>query len=102
MTDTSTVSIEVKGLMPGRGGGKLLAWAVVELMVDGVSITLQGITVMRRRDSLAEVVLPSCRTPDGSLAPAVVLPDELEDAVMRAILAEVSPNRTAVPVQTEA
>ena len=102
MTDTSTVSVEVKVVIPARGGGKLIAWAVVELTVDGISIVLQGVTIIRRRDGMAEVVLPSCRAPDGGLAPAVVLPDELEDAVMRAILAEVSPGRMAVPVQSEA
>lgn len=96
---TSTASIEVIRLDHTPGRGRLLGWAMVEVTLDGVAVTLQGVTVRRRQDGRAEVGMPSCRAPDGSLVPSVALPDELDDAIARAVLDMYAPG--AVPVQVE-
>lgn len=99
--DTSTVSVTVLRLDPAHGRGRLLAWAMVEIILDGVAVVLQGVTVLRRTDGRAEVGMPSCRAPDGSMVPAMVMPDELDDAVSAAVLDVFVPGGVPVLVTRE-
>ena len=86
VTDTSPVTVEVLDLVHLHGHGKLIGLAQVEIILDGVAIVLQGWRLMRRVDGLAEVEPPVYRHVDGDMVPAIVLPDELEEAVARAVL----------------
>lgn len=71
-------------MLPGRR--RLMGLAQVEVTLDGVAIVLQGVRILRRADGLSYVEPPCFRHTDGDMIPAVVLPEELEDAVARAVL----------------
>lgn len=86
--ETGTVTVEVLGLEPVHGRGVLVGLAVVELVIEGVSILLQGVQVQRRPDGALVARMPSFRPPSGPSAPGVVLPPELEDAVAVRVLEE--------------
>ena len=53
---------------------------------------------MRRPDGLAEVEMPLHRHVDGELVPSIVAPEELEDAIARAVLERVAPRALVVAV----
>lgn len=89
--ETGTVSVQVVALEPVHGCGVLVCLAVVELVVEGVEIRLQGVQVLQQRDGTLVVRMPSFRPPSGPSAPGVVLPPELEDAVARLVLEEFAP-----------
>ncbi len=80
-----------------RGRGGLIGLAIVELALDGVPIVLQGVRIVRRPDGLAVVEPPCYRHTDGGLVPAVVLPEELEDAIARLVLRHLAPAAMLVP-----
>ncbi|MFC7552648.1 hypothetical protein ACFQU7_10855 [Pseudoroseomonas wenyumeiae] len=86
MSETQTVRYEVLGIEPVRGAGKLVALAVVEVEVEGVTFTLQGVQVRQ------EAAGPVCQAPvfrhpkDGRWLPAVVLPPALADAIAVEVL----------------
>lgn len=72
------------------GAGKLIALAAVELVIDGVALTLHGLQVQRGRQAGAEataVSLPRYRTPSGDGRSAITLPDELKRPIADAVLA---------------
>lgn len=86
VTETTTVNIEVMGVEPVRGTGRLLGLAIVRLEFDGVELTLQGVQVTRAASGLS-VQAPQFRHPrDGRWLSAVLLPDELRDAIGREVL----------------
>ncbi len=87
MAETTSVSFTVVGLERLRDRGRLLAFANVEVEVDGVVVKLQGIGVVRRRDGSLECEAPRFRHPDGRWLPAVVLPGELTGAIAAEVLA---------------
>lgn len=60
--------------------------AQVQVMLDVVDTVLQGVSIQRRADGLSYVEPPCYRHTDGDMVPAIVLPEELEDAVARAVL----------------
>ncbi len=97
MTETSPVTVEVLCLDRPHGRGRLVGTATVEMLLDGVSIILQGVRVLRRPDGMAVVEMPCCRHQSGELVPAVVLPVELEEAVARQVLHEIAPGGIVVP-----
>ena len=80
------VRYEVLGIETVRGAGRLVALAVVVLEVEGVSLTLQGVQVVRDGESL------TCRAPTfrhprtGCAWPAVVLPPVVAAAVAAEVL----------------
>ena len=74
-------------MLPGRG--RLLGMAQVEIVLDGVAIVLQGVRILRRGDGWAYIEPPCYRHTDGDMVPAVALPEDLEDAMARAVLERV-------------
>lgn len=93
MTDTSSVGFEVRSIEPVHGAGRLVALAVVAVDIDGVELVLQGVQVMREPDGGWRVRPPVWRHPgSGAWVPAVVLPDELRDAIGAEVLARISPD----------
>lgn len=91
MTGTSPATVEVLSLTLSRAPGRLIGLAVVEVVLDDVPIVLQGVRVLRRADGMAVVEMPAYRHSSGELLPAVVLPDELDEAVQRQVLHELAP-----------
>lgn len=83
---TTPATIEVLDVTMLAGRGRLMGTARVELVIGGVSVLLQGVRLVRRADGLTSVEPPSVRHVDGDLIPAVVLPQELEDAIAREVL----------------
>ena len=57
-----------------------------EVTLDGVAIILQGVRILRRPDGLSYVEPPCYRHTDGDMVPAVLPPEELENAIARAVL----------------
>ena len=99
MSETASVSLSVLEVERFTGRGRLFGFAQVELVLDGVQIILQGVRIVRRPDGLAAVEPPCYRHSDGDLVPAVVLPEELDDALARAVLERVAaPGAVMVPV----
>jgi len=90
--DSVPVQFTVIGVELVRGAGRLIGLAVVELDVAGVVLTLQGVQVLRRPDGTAECRAPVWRHPaSGRHVPAVVLPDELRDALAAEVLGMLAP-----------
>jgi hypothetical protein len=73
---------------PIGGKGRLIGLAIVELVLDGVAITLQGVKLTRQPDGGLKCESPCFRHPDGRWLPAVCLPDELARAIGDAVFAE--------------
>lgn len=91
MTETSTVRFEVRGIERAHGG-RVVALAIVALDVDGVELVMQGVQVLRAAGGGLEVRAPMWRHPTGRWIPAVVLPDELRDAIGAEVLARIFPD----------
>lgn len=88
MTDTVPVRFEVRQVEPVHGCGKLVGLAVVAMDVAGVELVLQGVQVVWDRHGCLTVRAPVWRHPgSGQWVPAVVLPDELRDAIGQEVLA---------------
>jgi stage V sporulation protein G len=71
--------------------GQIIALAAVEIELDGVAFTINGLQVVRTREASSGreatgVALPRYRAPDGQWRPAVDLPDELREPITTAIL----------------
>lgn len=98
MTDTSAVRFEVRGIERVHGAGRLVALAIVAVDIEGVELVLQGVQVMREPDGGWRVRAPVWRHPgSGKWVPAVVLPDELRDAIGAEVMARVSPDAIRLP-----
>ncbi len=98
VSGTTTATVEVLSLATVRGRGRLIGMAMVEVVLDGVPIILQGVRVLRRADGMAVVEMPCHRHTDGDLVPAVVLPEELEEEVCRQVLHRAAPASAGVAV----
>jgi stage V sporulation protein G len=80
---TTVVTFTVTEVEQVRGAGRLVALAKVELELDGVVLVMQGVRVMRDRDGIA-IQPPRFRAPrTGDWIPALLLPDELGQAIAR-------------------
>ena len=80
--ETETVTFSVVGVERVYGRGDLVALAIVELELAGVSMTLQGLQVRRVSLDRITVALPAFKHPrDGVMRTAIVLPAELSDAI---------------------
>lgn len=101
MSETSTVTIEVLDVTMLGGRRRLQGLAQVEIVLDGVAMILQGVRIMRRADGLSYCEPPCYRHTDGDMIPAVVLPEELEEAVARAVLERAGGQLRLVPAGTE-
>jgi stage V sporulation protein G len=82
---TIQARIAVVNLAPVQGG-RLVALADVELLLDGVSIILHGVQV-RADGAGTEVTLPKYRAADGSWHSAITLPDELKGPMGDVVIA---------------
>jgi hypothetical protein len=87
MTDTIGVSFTVTELRRLRSAGHLLALATVEIDLDGVALTLHGVQVLRLPNGKLQCRAAHYRAQTGQWLPAVTLPEELEVAIGREILA---------------
>ena len=84
--ETETVSFSVVGVERVLGRGDLVALAIVELALHGISMTLQGIQVRHMAGNRITVTLPAFKHPrDGMMRTAIVLPRELADAIGSAV-----------------
>lgn len=80
MSATTTAVIETISLTPTAGSSNLLALAEAVVVLDGVPVTICGIQV-RGSGSGSSIHLPCYRAPGGDWRAAVILPDELKDAL---------------------
>lgn len=88
MTESVPVRFEVLGTEPVHGAGRLVALANVALDVAGLELTLQGVSVTRDGRGALAVRGPVWRHPgSGRWLPALLLPDELQQAIGNAVLA---------------
>jgi stage V sporulation protein G len=74
------------------GQGRLLALASVELVIEGITLVLHGVQVVRLKHPVTGqeatgVDLPRYRAPDGTWRPAIDLPPELRKPLGDAVLA---------------
>ncbi|CUW39905.1 protein of unknown function [Magnetospirillum sp. XM-1] len=56
------------------------------VVFDGIEMIIQGVKV-RADDKSTEVSLPTYRAPDGSWRAAIILPDEIKDAISDTVIA---------------
>lgn len=90
LTDTSSVRFEVRSI-EWANSGRLVALATVAIDIEGVELVLQGIQIMREPDGTWTVRAPRWRHPgSGKWVPAVVLPDELQDAIGVEVLGRIT------------
>ena len=89
MTDPETVSasITVAGVHRTPGSGRLLALASVAIDLDGIELALHGVQIVRLPTGRLRCQAPHYRGPTGAWLPAVTLPEELEIAIGREVLA---------------
>ena len=73
---SSAVSITVLSVTPA-GAGKLLALASVELVIDGVQLTIHGIQALRVEPIGTTIELPKYRETTGEWQTVISLPDDL-------------------------
>lgn len=80
--DTTPVRFTVIGLELVTDAGRLVALAIIEIEIAGVSLTLQGVQVRRNAAGGLSVVAPQFRHPrTGRWVPGVLLPEELASAM---------------------
>ena len=84
--DTATVSFTLISLERARGRGRLFGLADAEILIEGISLTVQGIRVIYEPDGSLLVQPPRFRHPDGHWLEAVVLPPELAVAIAAEVL----------------
>ncbi len=86
MSESATVTFAVFGMERFSGLGRLVGLAEVEVVVDGVPITVQGIRILQRPGGGLAAEPPRFRHPDGRWIPSVGLPQALSDAIAAAVL----------------
>jgi len=85
MADTSTVTFTVIDVERVEGAGRLAALAAIEIVLDGVALTMQGLRVLRHNNRITTEA-PRYRNPrTGQWRPALILPDELGRAIAREV-----------------
>ncbi|EME67523.1 hypothetical protein H261_23070 [Paramagnetospirillum caucaseum] len=84
--DTASVTISTIHITHLRNAGKLRALADVEVVFDGIEMTIQGVQV-RADGKSTEVSLPKYRAPDGSWRAAIILPEEIKGAISDTVIA---------------
>jgi hypothetical protein len=62
-------------------------WLRLEVNIGGIELTLSGIEVVRTSNGKLQARAARYRTAAGTWAPCITLPDELERAIGREILA---------------
>jgi hypothetical protein len=89
-TDTVPVTFTVTDLRRLHSAGSLLALATVAIDANGVEILLSGVQVLRLPNGRLQARSPRYRAQSGEWLPAVTLPEELERAIGREVLAMVT------------
>jgi stage V sporulation protein G len=84
--DTASVTISALNIIHVQNAGKLRALADVLVVFDGVEVVLQGIQV-RADGHATEISLPKYRAPDGSWRTAIILPNEIKEAISNTVIA---------------
>ena len=74
------------GLKRARDRGRLLGLASLEVLLAGVAVTVQGISIIYELDGSLLVQPPRFRHPDGQWLPVVILPPELASAIAAEVL----------------
>ena len=88
-SDTAGVSVSVLSIAATPGAGRLSALAAVELAIEGVSIVLRSVRMVRSASGDVMVDLTTIRDQDGRAVPIVDLPPELAGAIDLAVWREV-------------
>jgi hypothetical protein len=82
---TATVTFTVTGVERIEGAGRLAALAAIEIELDGIALTVQGLRVVRQKNRMITEA-PRYRDPrTGHWLPALILPEELGAAVAREV-----------------
>jgi hypothetical protein len=82
---TATVTFTVTDVERVEGAGRLAALAAIEIELDGVALTVQGVRVLRHNNRITTEP-PRYRDPrTGRWLPALILPDELGAAIAREV-----------------
>ncbi len=89
VTDTSSVSVSVLSIAPTPGAGRLIALATLEILIEGVSITLRGVRLMRCAGGSVTVELPTVRDELGRISPTIDFPAEIASAIDLAVRREI-------------
>jgi hypothetical protein len=80
---TATVTFTVTDVARIEGAGRLAALAAIEIELDGIALTVQGVRVVRQSNRITTEA-PRYRDPrTGQWLPALILPDELGAAIGR-------------------
>jgi hypothetical protein len=92
---TATVTFTVTDVERIEGAGRLAALAAIEIELDGIALTVQGVRVLRQKNRMTTEA-PRYRDPrTGQWLPALILPAELGAAIAREVHRIVmSPRRT--------
>jgi hypothetical protein len=89
--ETVPVEYRVIGIESVHNSGRLIALAIVEVAIAGVTITLQGCQVRRRADGGLAVLSPQFKCArTGKAVSCVVLPPELSAAIAAEVMAAMS------------
>jgi hypothetical protein len=82
---TATVTFTVTDVERVEGAGRLAALAAIEIDLDGIALTVQGVRVLRQKNRITTEA-PRYRDPrTGQWRPALILPDELGAAIAREV-----------------
>jgi hypothetical protein len=82
---TATVTFTVTDVERVEGAGRLAALAAIEIELDGIALTVQGVRVLRQKNRLTTEA-PRYRDPrTGRWLPALILPEELGAAIAREV-----------------
>ena len=83
--ETATVTFTVTDVARIEGAGRLAALAAIEIELDGVALTVQGVRVLRQKNRITTEA-PRYRDPrTGQWLPALILPEELGAAIAREV-----------------
>lgn len=90
MNDFATINCTVIDVRPVNKG-RLIALATVEINIDGIVMTIDGVQVVRlpataNKQEMTGVDVPHYRGADGTWRRAVMLPDELDGPLGDAVL----------------
>jgi hypothetical protein len=92
---TATVTFTVTDVERIEGAGRLAALAAIEIELDGIALTVQGVRVVRHKNRITTEA-PRYRDPrTGQWLPALILPDELGAAIAREVRRIVMSQRRA-------
>ena len=88
--DTDSVEVSFEVVKVERvDAGRLYALATVVVSVNDVEMAIQGVRIMRQATGMLAVEAPRFRRPGGEWVPAVMLPEELKQALAAEILDQV-------------